>query len=319
MNDYLKGYMETAETFDKIKPYQNDVICKEVSEWADEWFKSILPENNKLSLSFQLWDDEFKGKLRGKLVPIIGYGGTKKSLLALNIAYDNIIRGLGKCIYSSMEMGATEILNRLIDLRIPSESIFNAHNELEFHHNKTGRIDAGEFYKNKFAPFFKGNFFITENTSLQTDSYDRLLTKFKEQDKQIDILIVDGLSGMGGSGSETELYSKHSKELKDLANKWKLLVLLICHVSKGGKKTDRDLSDKVRSSEKIIDNSDFYITTSLFEHGSEFNKEFGNCRLVNKRGTGNVIDVIYQFDHIRLSMLQSEKKLTDFDNGGIGL
>ncbi len=318
MIDY-PTYIEDAKTFSKIEPYQNDIVCKEVAEWSDDWFKSILPENNKLSLSFDAWDSEFKGKLRGKLVPIIGYGGTKKSLLALNIAYDNIIRGLGKCIYSSMEMGATEIINRLIDLHIPAESIFNPHSELEYHHNKTGRIDAKEFYNNSFAPFFKGNFFITENTSLQTDSYDRLLTKFKEQAISVDILIVDGLAGMGGTGSETELYSKHSKELKDLANKWKLLILLICHVSKGGKKTDRDLSDKVRSSEKIIDNSDMYITNSLFEQGSEYNKEYGNCRLVNKRGTGNIIDVVYYFDHLRLSMLQSEKKITDFDNGGNGL
>lgn len=311
-NDYLNGFTQFAAEFEKVKPYQNDVICKEIAEWADDWYNSILPESNKLSLMFERWDDEFKGKLRSKMVPIIGYGGTKKSLLALNIAYSNIMRGLGKCIYSSMEMGATEIINRLIDIHMESEG-YNAHRAIEYHNNVTRSIDAKSLYNEKFSPMFLNNFYITENTSLQAESYDKLLTKFKEKDTKIDILIVDGLSGMGGQGSETELYSRHSKELKDLANKWKILVFLICHVSKGGKKTDRDLSDKVRSSEKIIDNCDFYITASLFEDGRDFNKQYGNCRLVNKRGSGNILDVVYEFDPLRLRMQQTDKDLSEFD------
>jgi replicative DNA helicase len=307
-----------ADDFDRVKPVKNDIVCKEVSDWSEEWYKSILPENNKLSMKFGLWDNEFHGKLRSKLVPIIGYGGTKKSLLALNIAYHNIIHNNGKCVYSSMEMGATEVINRLIDMHVEPEK-YNAHYELEYHHNVTKKLNAREFYDQHFAKAFNGNFFITENTALQADAYDRLFTMFREKGTKIDILIVDGLSGMGGAGSETELYSRHSKELKELANKWRILVLLICHVSKGGKKTDRDLSDKVRSSEKIIDNCDFYITSSLFENKSisiegEYDKNHGNCRLVNKRGSGNEIDVVYEFDHYRLLMEQSEYKLKDFDS-----
>lgn len=314
MNDWLNGYIETAEAFSKVKPVEFNIVCKEVAEWEDEWFNSILPESNKLSMMFQRWDEEFRGKLRSKLVPVIGYGGTKKSLLALNIAAHNINAGLGRCIYSSMEMGATEIINRLIDIFTEPEEIYNPHYSIEYHNNVTKRIDARNFYKNDFAKYFHKHFYITENTSLITEQYDKLLTKFLSEDKKIDILIVDGLAGMGGSGSETELYSKHSKELKDLANKWKILVLLICHVSKGGKKTDRDLSDKVRSSEKIIDNCDFYITSSLFENNAgEFNKDYGCCRLVNKRGSGNVIDVVYEFDSQRLTMKESVYDVKHFD------
>jgi hypothetical protein len=118
---------------------------------------------------------------------------------------------------------------------------------------------------------------------------------------------------MGGKGSETELYSKHSKELKELANKWKILIFLVCHVSKGGSKVDRDLSDKVRSSEKIIDNCDFYITASLFENEDEFNKDFGAMRLVNKRGTGNTLDIVYEFNRLRLLMTDTDFNFKSFD------
>lgn len=315
--DYLKGFENDIEQFKKMEAHQPNIICKDVSEWANEWHKSILPENNKLSLKFEKWDKEFKGKLRSKLVPIIGYGGTKKSLLALNIAYENITRGLGACIYSTMEMGATQIINRLIDMHVEPMGQYNPHYELEYHNNVTKQIDADSFYKKNFAPDFKSNFFITENTSLEASAYDKLITGFKESGKKIDILIVDGLAGMGGKGSETELYSRHSKELKELANKWGIMVFLICHVSKGGKKTDKDLSSLVRSSEKIIDNCDFYITSSLFESDNpdeEFNQINGNLRLVNKRGTGNTIDVVYDFSGTRLLMNESELEPSQFNS-----
>lgn len=302
---------ELKKPFDSLPLVEKkpEIICKDISQWKDEWYQSILPENNKLSLKFEKWDKEFKGKLRGKLVPIIGYGGTKKSLLALNIAVENISRGLGRCIYSTMEMGATELINRIIDILVEPAEGFNPHSELEFHNNKTKKLNAGEFYEKYIAPLLKDNFLITQNTSLVATDYNYLIEKYRYEKKPIDILIVDGLSGMGGNGSETELYSKHSKELKEIANKYSILVFLICHVSKGGKKTDRDLSSLVRSSEKIIDNCDFYITSSLFSlSNDEFNKKNGALRLVNKRGSGNTIDVVYEFDNLRL--LMDETNLT---------
>lgn len=305
MTDFFDSFNKDVKEFNNVEPIQPNIVCKDISEWSDEWYKSILPENNKLILGFEDWDKEFKGKLRSKLVPIIGYGGTKKSLLGLNIAYKNIVRGLGSCIYSTMEMGAPQIINRLIDMHVQPMKEYNPHYEIEYHNNVTKQLDAKEFYKNEFAPYFKNNFFITQNTSMQTDIYDKLLSDFKRKNKRIDILIVDGLAGMGGKGSETELYSRHSKDLKELANKWDMLIFLICHVSKGGKKTDKDLSSLVRSSEKIIDNCDFYITSSLIDSvlpEQEFDPDHGNLRLVNKRGTGHTLDVVYEFSGLRLTM-----------------
>lgn len=310
----MNNYPQNIDDFNNLESLNDELVCKDLSGWSDEWYESILPENNKLSLLYEKWNDEFKGKLRSKLVPIIGYGGTKKSLLALNIVYENIVNRLGNCIYSTMEMGSTQVINRLIDMSIESSNGYNPHSELEFHNNKTKKINAKEFYDKNIAPAFKDKLFITENTSLQSEQYEKLLNSFKKRNIKIDILVVDGLSGMGGKGSETELYSRHSKELKDLANKWKIMVILICHVSKGGKKTDRDLSALVRSSEKIIDNSDFYITSSLFnDEQNEYNKVNGALRLVNKRGTGNTLDVVYDFDKLRLLMKDTDFEFNQFD------
>lgn len=307
--------LDKVEFYKDLNSKQEEIRINDISGYVDDWYNYILPENSKLSMGFERFDNEMKGKLRSKLCPIIGYGGTKKSLLSQVIAFKNIEKENSRILYSTMEMGAPELINRLIDMKCEGEK-FNAHMELEYHNNITGKIKAKEYYKKEFAPLFKDKFYITENTALTSEHYDKLLYKKESENKNIDILIVDGLSGMGGNGSETELYSKNSKELKALANKWKIFIILICHVSKGGRKTDRDLSSLVRSSEKIIDNCDFYITTSLFEEKKdEYNKKHGALRLVNKRGTGNVIDLVYEFEWKRLLMHQTDYKFNDFEEG----
>jgi hypothetical protein len=91
-------------------------------------------------------------------------------------------------------------------------------------------------------------------------------------------------------------------------------------LSKGGKKTDRDASQLVRSSEKIIDKCDFYICQSLFEDESvvdEYRNDYGCSRLVDKRGTGRSVDVVYEFNEKRLTMTQTDFEVTYFDKSAI--
>ena len=304
--------------FRKTKAKELNIVVKDLTGWADEWYESILPENNKLILGFESFDKEFKGKLRGKLFPIIGYGGTKKSLFAQNIAFQNINQEMGNVVYSTMEMGAPEVINRLINLKLDLEDPTNPHSpirSLEYHNNVSKRLDAKKFYIEEIAPIFKDRFFISENTGVTAEDYDKMLTMLENQGKKIDILIPDGLAGMGGVGSETENYSRHAKELKQLANKWKILIPLICHVSKGGDETTRNLKGLVRSSEKIIDECDFYATVSRFKQGDDFDKNHGAIRLINKRGSGNQIDVVFEFDRYKLTMNEiPDAKFTDYES-----
>jgi hypothetical protein len=119
---------------------------------------------------------------------------------------------------------------------------------------------------------------------------------------------VDGLSMMGGKGTETELYSQNSADLKQLANEENILVILICHVSKGAEKWTRDLSRNIRGSEKILDNCDFYATLSQIQEANNpelYRQDIGFINFVDKRGTGKTIDVVYSFDPKRLKMAES--------------
>ena len=80
-----------VDKFNKLKPKEQNFRLGDLSEYADDWYESILPEKNKIHLGYEKFDNEFKGKLRGQLFVICGYGGTKKSLLAQNISVLNAI------------------------------------------------------------------------------------------------------------------------------------------------------------------------------------------------------------------------------------
>jgi len=220
-----------------IEPEEEDLQIKNLSSYKEEWINSIKPEHNKISLYFPKWDKILRGKLRQKLIVMFGYSGTKKSILAKLISKYNADIYNNTVLYSSMEMGAVDVINRIMDMSI-SDCDYNASYYLE----RLNR-DKPDFVSKQYDEFSKmygDKLLITEKSSMDCSLYDKCLTKCKQNGNKVDILIVDGLSMMGGNGTENELYSKHSKELKDLSKKWNILILLIAHVSKGGDRMDKD-------------------------------------------------------------------------------
>lgn len=280
-----------------------------VGQYAQEWYDSLRPEINKLSLGFDRFDREMRGKLRGKLGVILGKGGTKKSLFAQNIAAININES--RMLYSTMEMGAAELINRFVNMTEINEGAYLQYLERENEANPGAALR--EFEKN-VAPYYSDKLIISQNSGMTADEYAKMIDDVELKHGKIDILIPDGLSMMGGKGTETELANRHSKELKELAKDRDIFIPLIVHVTKEGDQTTRDLSRFARASEKIIDNCDFYISMSLFtDHMGKYVLDRGNARLVNKRGTGNIIDVVYDFNQSKLSMRDNGKELADYD------
>ena len=257
---------------------------------------------------FPAFDKEMRGKLRGKLCVILGKSGVKKSLFAQNIVYQNIFDHQARCIYSTMEMSASQLNSRFIDMHYTDASCNGSYLLERFERERPGM--AREFIERHLAPVFSDKLLITQNTGLQVVDYDLMLEKASVQYGPVDILVPDGLSMMGGDGTETELVNRHTKELKQLAIKWNIFIPLIVHVTKEAERDTRDLSSYARGSEKIMDNCDFYVSLSLsrdsFSKDEIFQKDIGYARLTNKRGSGNTIDVVYDFDDKRLLMTEQQ-------------
>ncbi len=82
------------------------LVCKSFAEWIPEWESDIMDSRGTMSLLMDSFNKEMDYKLKGKLCSVIGYGGSKKSLYALNCCLENITKNNTVAIYSTMEMSA---------------------------------------------------------------------------------------------------------------------------------------------------------------------------------------------------------------------
>lgn len=307
-NEEMKAIVRSASRSKQKIEDTNDIRLYTFKDAVPLWLDSIKPEMNKICLGFAKFNEEMKGKLRGKVCDIIGYGGSKKSLLSQWIAYANI-ENKQRVLYSTMEMGIPDLMSRAINMTIEPER-FSASYELE-QLDRDHHEGVLELLDKQVSNFFGDKFLMTDSSAMTTEKYDKLITDISNKIGNIDILIVDGLGMMGGKEKEVERYSDATKELKELAKKWNILVILICHLSKGEDKGTKDMSRAIRGSEKIIDNCDFFI--SLSQHKMvgqdgmpDYNNPFGNARLVNKRGSGRVIDQFFEVSCQRLIFNERE-------------
>ena len=296
------------KTLPNKKKKPQELIIKPFSGWVDEYLDYLFNPASVMTTGMECFDKILHNHLKGTLGCIVGYGGSKKSLFALNSCLQNVQKYNCVELYSTMEMSGIRQMDRLIDYLVDGENM-NASYQIK----RQNRMWAAKFLKENVTPLLGSNFQMSQNGSLEADHYNKLIEKVIVETGRVDGLIVDGLSMMGGKEMETEKYSRNSKELKDLANHWNIYIRLICHVSKGADKTTRDLTDKVRGSEKIFDNCDFMFTLSQIEdieHSTSETKEYRNdkgyIRFYDKRGTGVTINKIFNFNPLKLTMTESD-------------
>ena len=294
----------------KRQQKEQDIELFTFNELIPAYLDSLLAEKERISLLFESINRDFEGKLRGKLGVILGYGGSKKSLYGQNVTLDNIFNYSNNVIYSNMEMPESELIERFINIAsndpggylLPSQEIkrlYTGGKEREIIH-KMLVDEIGVIFRNKLK--------ICSTPSMTSDRFNEIIISLNEK---TDVLIVDGLSMMGGSGSELELANKHSKELKELAKTHNIFVMAIVHASKGEDYETRDLTRKARASEKIIDNCDFAMTMSMIKEDGNFNERKGVYNCWNKRGTGKRIQKGFEFEKNTLRARESDFVIDD--------
>lgn len=290
---------------ERKKPVEDELQMRSVGEWLPEWESYHLQQQGNKTFLFDDVNKLFKGNLRGKFGVVMGYGGSKKSLLALNIVDENTASD-EVALYSNMEMSIPQFLDRVIDLRIEYPN-YNSHHAIVDLLRRDVNAARG-LLKSELIEQIKNKLQIIANGRMTYAGYKAAVRKVRETVGDPWCLIVDGLSMMGGKGTETERYSENSADLKQLANEENLFVLAICHISKGGEKWTRDLSRLIRGSEKILDNCDFYCTMSqIQEEGNNdaFRTDIGYLHLWDKRGSGKTVELVHEFDPHRLKLRDS--------------
>ena len=174
-------------------------------------------------------------------------------------------------------------------------------------------MEEGKFTEEDFIGMIKeqaaDRVLITETPSMTAAKYDALLTEITANNGVVDMLVVDGLSMMEDTEGEFRAMSFHSKELKELAKKWDILVIAICHVTKDVPRDARDLTPFIRGSGKVFDNSDYFVSLSnLYDYEDNQIQHLGFAKLYAKRGDGSITDVIYEFTGHNLIINESREE-----------
>jgi hypothetical protein len=338
MNDYSgKMQRKILETEIPKRKQERELELRTPAELVEEWAKGIEGDLERpLSTCIPKFDKVLRNKLRGTVGAYIGKGGTKKSLLALQACKTNVQSHFNNCtgVYSNMEMATFQFLSRLIDMSFTVDDyVYNSswYFEQEYSKSFKAKDEAGkkkirEVLAKYFTEHYGDNLFINSQAGMRVEDFDKLVNKAKAKNGKCDMLIVDGLSMMESHGTENETYTANSKELKDLAKLHNIYIPLICHVTKAATKHTRDLQEFIRGSEKILDNVDFSIMTSLCidvprsqnSESKEYLEDKGYLRLYDKRGSGKTVDVIYKFDSATLTIEETEEATTNYNNKELG-
>jgi len=297
----------------KLVGIDNKLNLKAPYQIVDDWVENELDiKKNPMTTGFEDFDNTLRSNLKGKLGIFAGYGGSKKSLFALNLSCHNAFNHKGKAIYSTMEMSSTNLLDRMIDFQYGrvTEGIVSRR-AVDYWRQKLTEENKDlikEELQIGLKEYYGDRLLISQQSRMKPDDYKRLIDKALEENSDITTLIVDGLSMMGGGGNEVENYSENSLQLKEIAKDYNIFVGLIAHLSKGGDVDTRNVAPFVRGSQKILDNCDFYFMFSLIKddlNDGQFEKDKGYIRLVDKRGTGDVVNQVYSFDEDRLLLYPS--------------
>lgn len=287
-----------------------------VKTWfaLNEQIPDILNALDEKSGAYDLVFDEFnqliKGDIKGKLIVIAGQGGTKKSIYAQEILFNNARMGM-RGIYNNQEMSKTQFLKRSINMyrgRYASSKLWDVFQELYAKDQEEATKKVQEMLKDDFSKRIIVDYKLASNTA----HYKSIIEQVEAAYGDVDMLVVDGLSMMMDTGGEKESAESHTRELKYLANEMGIPVVALVHVTKSVPKHTRDLTPYLRGSGKIYDNADIFVSCSLIVDNERTNGEdivyrndLGYLRLFDKRDSGETVNVVYNFDGNTLMMESS--------------
>jgi KaiC/GvpD/RAD55 family RecA-like ATPase len=284
-----------------------------LGEQAQEIMDSMSKSSGQYSTSFPSFDKVLEGDLKGKMLVIAGQGGTRKSILAQQMLFYNVIENGMRGIYNNQEMSKSQWLQRGVNMLAGGSYItrqaWQALKEEYERDREAALVGLNSFLKTDQA----NRVIVDYRMATSTSYYRKVIDEVEKASGRIDMLVVDGLSMMDDKGGETDSAAQHTRELKQLANELDIFVVVLVHVTKDISKHTRDLMRALRGSGKIYDNGDIFISCSLCVDQQEstdddliYRTDIGYLRLFDKRESGKTINVIYELDPIAMRMRETD-------------
>lgn len=281
-----------------------DPTLSDAASLADEFVTYWTTERCDMTVGLPNFDEEFRGNYKGLLIPVIGPAGTKKSFWAQHVALLNMERG-ERVMYSNMEMSRVTLFSRVMDYLSADRYPLSADIRDLLERKDPASIEKAKKMLKIVSDTFSDKIIVNSDKSMTAEKYKKALQKTQEMYGKVGMLVVDGLSMMNRTNDEVADMDKHSKELKELAIEMDIFILMITHTNKGGNKFNTDHVGSIRSSQKIVDNSDAFVSLScmidMVESTADDIRELKGCGIIKtyaKRGTGEEFATTFRFDGV---------------------
>lgn len=281
-NDILRAFgpeaVRTAVRNAKVQDIDN------VKELADVQYVDIskLP---KVRTGIHELDKTLKGGICfGQVCLLTGKRGEGKSTLGSNIFAEAINQGVGAFAYSG----------ELPDFHFKAwlNSQLAGSNHMSARENEFGDTEwfLDDETDKRISEWYRGKAFIYDNTAINGEETEGLLETIQKvaQNKDVRFFLIDNLmTAMDIVQDQNNLYLAQSnfvRQLKDIAMRYDVAIMLIAHPRKAGKDekgADFD-NDVVSGSSNITDRVDIVLNYSRAGEGDDYDSllQVGKSRLV---------------------------------------
>lgn len=226
-------------------------VLRDSMEEIDELYKNN-EEITGLSTGYRALDLMTAGLHEDELIILAARPGMGKTAFALNIAQNIGTSTSENVAIFSLEMGATQLVNRMLC----AEGTINANNL------RTGQLTEEEFEKLFVAmgSLSKANIFIDDTPGIRVSEIRAKSRRLMQERGGIGLIIIDYLQLIEGSGQESrqQEVSEISRQLKKLAMELNVPVIALSQLSRSveSRQDKRPILSDLRESGSLEQDAD---------------------------------------------------------------
>ena len=293
----------------EIKPIQ------EVLDKAQQQLEFLAKNGGDITgvpTGFYDLDKRTTGFHGNELIIIAGRPGMGKSALAINMATNMAINYKKSVALFNLEMGATQIVNRM----------FSSVGQIDSQKLRTGKLDHMDWkkYNETLSLLADTKFFIDDTPGITVSEIRSKCRRLKNSDKGLDCIIIDYLqlisSSSKYSGQRTNEVSEISRDLKKLAMELEVPVIALAQLSRGVEQREdkRPLMSDLKESGSIEQDADivmFLYCDDYYKFKSKDRPTLSPTELIiskHRSGGTGTIDLIFERTYTNFkNVLKSEE------------
>jgi replicative DNA helicase len=297
-------------------------LVTQVAERVEELYKRDNPSNvTGIATGYTDLDNETAGLQKGDLVIVAGRPSMGKTAFAINIAEHVALELKMPVAVFSMEMGATQLAQRLI----------GSVGKLDQHKLRTGKLQAQDWerFSDALGKLDQSQFYIDESAGLNSFEVRARARRLHRQCGGLGMIVVDYLQLMSsasmGENRATEI-SEISRSLKQLAKELQVPVVALSQLNRSleQRPNKRPVMSDLRESGAIEQDADVILFIYRDEVYNQDSPEKGIAEIIigkQRNGPIGTVKLTFRGEYTRFENYApnyTPMPGTNFTGGGPG-